>query len=151
MSRPPMHPLLQALGDAHWLRPSEWIEDATEIRLRDTLVCVEWDTEAQRLELTVPLPALVDPDDDSQRRLYGALLAWQWRCAGGVDRLGFGRVEALDQTVGMASVALTAALDAPALSALLLDVHDALQLGWIDCCTQVLAEQAEARPPLLRA
>lgn len=151
MSSPPTHPLLQALGDTHGVRPSQWIEDATEVRLRDTLACVEWDADAGRFELTVPLPRLVDGDDDSQRRLYSALLAWQWRTAGGADRLGFGRVEPLDQTVGMASVALPAAADARALAARLLDAHDALQLGWIECCTEVLAERTDAAGALLRA
>ncbi|MBL0946490.1 MAG: hypothetical protein IBJ04_19425 [Hydrogenophaga sp.] len=151
MTRSQMHTLMTALGDEHLVRPSAVIEDATEVRIRDTFVNVEWDAEAQRFELTVPLPGLIDDDDDSRLRLYRALLAWQWREAGGADRLGFGVVEALGQTVGMASLAASPTLDAHDLKALLVEVHDDLQAVWIECCTQVLAEQAGAPTALRRA
>jgi hypothetical protein len=146
-----MHTLMIALGDEHLVRPSAVIEDATEVRIRDTLVNVEWDAEAQRFELTVPLPELLEDDDDSRLRLYRALLAWQWREAGGTDRLGFGVIEALGQTVGMASLAASPTLDAQGLKTLLVEVHDDLQGVWIECCTQVLAEQTQAPATLLRA
>jgi hypothetical protein len=146
-----MHTLMMALGDEHLVRPSAVIQDATEVRIRDTLVNVEWDAEAQRFELTVPLPELIDDDDDSRLRLYRALLAWQWREAGGTDRLGFGVVDDWDQTVGTASLAPSPTLDAQGLKALLIAAHDALQGVWIECCTQVLADRVRAPAALLRA
>lgn len=137
---------LQALSQIRLVQASDTIEDAVELQVHDTLVCVEWNGEQQRLELTVPLPELLDEQDpDSLRlRLYRALFAWQWSAAAHGDCARFGALGASGPIVGMASIPAEGIGNAQALDAAVQRAHEALQQAWQELGAQVLAEELGA-------
>lgn len=145
---------LHELGQHRFVQPSESIDEAMELLVRDTLVCLEWNGDQQRLELTVPLPELLgDADPDSLRlRLYRALIAWQWIEAAHAQHLRFGEIGGSGQIVGMASIGAAELRCAAQLDAAVVSAHADLQAAWLQLGQQVLADEvaaqlAQALPP----
>lgn len=142
---------LQQLGQRRPVQASEAIEDAIELQVQDTLLCLEWNGAQQRLEITMPLTEFVgagDPDAlPLHLRLCRALLAWQWVEAAQPHLLRFGEFGPHGQIVGMASVQAEHIRSAEALETAVLQAHDGLRAAWLQLGTQVLSEAlAESQP-----
>ena len=133
---------VQQLGQRRPVQASEAIEDAIELQVQDTLLCLEWNDEQQRVEITMPLPEFVAADEPDAVRLClcRALLAWQWVEAAQPHHLRFGELGPHGQIVGMASVQAGHIRSADALEAAVVQAHDGLRAAWLQLGTQVLNE-----------
>lgn len=136
---------VRELGPHRALQASDTIEDALELQVQDSVLCLEWNEDAQRLEITLPLPELLGEDgpDALHLRLCRALLAWQWVEAAQPHHLRFGELGAHGQIVGLASVQPEHLRSPGHLDAALLQVHDGLRGAWLQLGAQVLAEAVD--------
>lgn len=124
--------------------PSPVLDHAHEIALEDTSICLQWNGTDNRIDLTIPLPVVIDTADDPVQalRLMQLLLVHHWAPPEGRDRVVFAVIADLDEVVA------TVALDADGVDGaddLLDQIEDALAraLGaWYEACAQVLAQAA---------
>lgn len=124
--------------------PSPVLDHAHEIELQDTAICLQWNEAADRVDLTIPLPAVIDTADDPVQalRLMQLLLEHHWSPPQAPDRVVFAVIADLDEVV--ATVALDGD-DIDGADDLLDQIDDALAraLGaWYEACAQVLAQAA---------
>lgn len=150
MNHDDFHRYLRQLAQSRFMQASETIEDAIEMRVQDSLLCLEWNADEQRLELTLPLPEFIGADDSEalQLRLCRALLAWQWVEAAQPHHLRFGELGPSGQIVGMASIRADQIHSAAALETAVLQAHGELQQAWLQLGAQLLAEAVEQAQPL---
>ncbi len=124
--------------------PSPVLEDAHEIEMQDTAICLQWNDTDARIDVTIPLPVVIDTAADPVQALglMRLLLEHHWSPPEGPQRVVFAVIGDLDEVVA------TVALDAGAVDSaddLLDELEEAVAralAAWYEACAQVLAQTA---------
>lgn len=128
------------------VQASELIEDAYEVAIGDTLMCLQWGETDSTIELTVPLPDL-EPGEDAPgdlASLYRLVLQRQWQ-QGSADGVYFGVLPLTNELVGMVALAGDDIASADDLRESLKAALVAVETAWYETAAQWWIDNA--RPP----
>lgn len=141
--------LLDALGSYCPVQPSEALEGHHEIEVGDTIVCAQFDEEADTLALTIPL-APIDLGEDTPpdlASLYRLVLQRQWQDSGD-DGVYLGALPGGGELVGMLTLDAAAFTGPEALLRELELALAAVDTAWYDIAAQWLIEHNAGRAPM---
>lgn len=126
--------------------PSPVLEDAHEIEMQDTAICLQWNDTDARIDVTIPLPGVIDTAEDPLQALVlmRLLLEHHWSQANGSDQVVFAVIDELDEIVATVGLDADGVGDTDDLVEQLEEALARSLAAWYEACAQVLAEAADA-------
>ncbi|MFP8835111.1 hypothetical protein ACLIJR_12695 [Hydrogenophaga sp. XSHU_21] len=124
--------------------PSPVLENGHEIELQDTAICLQWNDSDARIDVSIPLPVVIDTTDDPVQALalMRLLLEHHWTQPDGTDRVVFAVIEELDEIVATVGLDAEGVDDADDLVEQTEDALARALAAWYEACAQVLAQAA---------